>query len=157
MNAAYYMLVFDKATEVFLGHVGVGRDYTESGVGTVFALEAAIRYERELRLDDDVWITTRLLDHDHKLLHLQHAMHHGSAAARAATMELLLLHVAPSTRRGAPWPAIILERLDALATSHRMLASPEDERLKLRIRRTTSRAKSDAALATPKNGSRRDI
>ena len=76
MNVAYYMLVFDKATEVFLQQVGAGRAYTASGIGTVFALEACIKYERELRLGDEVRITTRLVDHDRKLLHLLHSMYH---------------------------------------------------------------------------------
>jgi acyl-CoA thioester hydrolase len=135
MNVAYYMLVFDKATEVFLKQLGAGRAYTESGVGTVFALEACIKYERELRLNDEVGITTRLVDHDRKLLHLRHSMHHQKSGARAATMELLLLHVDPSTRSGSPWPATILDRLERLFVSHRVLASPEDDQLKIRLRR----------------------
>lgn len=135
MNVACYMLVFDKATEIFLQQVGAGRGYTASGAGTVFALEACIRYERELRLGDEVRITTRLVDHDRKLLHLLHAMYHHGSGARAATMELLLLHVDPSSRRGSPWPAAILSRLETLSAAHRALASPEDDRLKIRIRR----------------------
>jgi len=135
MNVACYMLVFDKATEVFLQQAGAGRAYTESCAGTVFALEAYIRYERELGLGDDVRITTRLVDHDRKLLHLLHAMYHQQSGARAATMELLLLHVDPNTRRGSPWPQMILDRLERLIVSHRTLASPEDDRLKIRIRR----------------------
>ncbi|HZS85502.1 MAG TPA: thioesterase family protein [Stellaceae bacterium] len=137
MNVACYMLVFDRATEIFLQQLGAGRAYTASGAGTVFALEAYIRYERELRLGDEVRITTRLVDRDRKLLHLLHAMHHHASGARAATMELLLLHVDPSTRRGSPWPAPIRGRLKALMEAHRRLAAPEDERLKIRIRRTT--------------------
>ena len=61
MNVAYYMVVFDRATEAFLRQLGAGRDYTRSGEGTVFALEAVVKYERELRLYDTVRITTRLV------------------------------------------------------------------------------------------------
>jgi acyl-CoA thioester hydrolase len=135
MNVACYMLVFDKATEIFLQQVGAARAYTESGAGTVFALEANIRYERELRLNDVVRITTRLVDHDGKLLHLLHSMYHHPSDGRAATMELLLLHVDPISRRGSSWPAPILRRLERLFEAHRTLSSPDDDRLKIRIRR----------------------
>jgi acyl-CoA thioester hydrolase len=135
MNVACYMLVFDKATEVFLQQVGAGRAYTASGIGTVFALEACIKYERELRLNDEVRITTRLVDRDRKLLHLLHSMHHQKSGDRAAAMELLLLHVDPCARRGSSWPAATLDRLEKLFVSHRALASSKDDQLKIRIRR----------------------
>ena len=80
-------------------------------------------------------ITTRLVDLDRKLLHLLHSMYHHASGARAATMELLLLHVDPGSRRGSPWPAPLRERLEKLLDSHRLLASAEDERLKIRIQR----------------------
>lgn len=134
MNVAYYMVVFDRATEVFLKHVGAGREYTESGVGTVFALEANIRYEKELKLGEDVRITTRLVGRNAKLLHLLHAMYHVGTGNRAATMELLLLHIDPKIRRGSVWPANIAERLERIHTAHRELESPQDANLKIAIR-----------------------
>ena len=135
MNVAYYMVVFDRATEAFLHQLGVGRAYTASGAGTVFALEANIRYERELRLHDEVGITTRLVDHNGKMLHLLHAMYRQDSGERAATMELLLLHVDPGVRRGSPWPQHILERIAAVSEAHRVLASTGDAGLKIRIKR----------------------
>jgi acyl-CoA thioester hydrolase len=135
MNVAYYMVVFDRATEAFLQPLGIGRAYTESGTGTVFALEANIRYERELRLGDQVRITTRLVDHDGKKLHLLHSMLRLDSGERAATMELLLLHVGPKIRRGAPWPAGIAKRLGTVGEAHRVLATPDDAQHRIRIRR----------------------
>ena len=133
MNVAYYMVVFDKATEAFLQQLGIGRAYTESGAGTVFALEANIRYERELRLQEEVRITTRLVDHDRKLMHLLHSMRREGSGERAATMDLLLLHVDPVTRRSSPWPPEAREWIEAIAAAHSVLASPGDARLKIRI------------------------
>jgi acyl-CoA thioester hydrolase len=135
LNVAYYMVVFDRATEAFMRNLGAGRAYTDSGTGTVFALEANIRYERELHLNDPVGISTRLLDHNGKLLHLLHAMRHQETGLRAARMELLLLHVDPRTRRGSPWPSDILARIEAVRATHRALAAPGDAELKIRIRR----------------------
>ncbi len=134
MNVAYYMIVFDRATEVFLKQLGAGRAYTESGAGTVFALEANIRYEKELRLGDDVRITTRLVGRSAKLLHLLHAMYHIGTGDRAATMELLLLHIDPKVRRGSAWPTNLAARLEKIHGAHRALASPQDVNLKIVIR-----------------------
>ena len=135
MNVAYYMVVFDKATEIFLQQLDAGRVYTASGDGTVFALEANIRYERELHLDDTIRITTRLVDRNDKLLHLLHSMHRECSGERAAVMELMLMHVDPVTRRGTPWPLAIRQRLEAIAEVHAVLKSDEDARHRLKIRR----------------------
>ncbi len=134
MNVAYYMVVFDRATEVFLQQVGAGKAYTESGCGTVFALEANIRYEKELRLGDDVRITTRLVDRSAKLLHLLHAMYHIGTGDRAATMEILLLHVDPKVRRGSVWPTNLAERFERIHVAHRGLQGPQDANFKIGIR-----------------------
>jgi len=134
MNAAFYAVVFDRATEAFLGHVGAGQQYARSGTGTVFALEAIIRYEREVRVHDVVRITTRLVDRNARLVHLLHSMHLDATEERAATMELLLLHVDPATRRGSPWPEAVAGRFERLFVAHRVLAGQSDAALKIRIR-----------------------
>lgn len=137
MNVAYYMVVFDRATEAFLRQLGAGRDYTRSGEGTVFALEAVVKYERELRLHDTVRITTRLVARTGKLLHLLHTMYHAASEERASTMELLLLHVDPVRRRGTPWPAAIAGRVESVFAAHRALASADDAHHKIRVRPAT--------------------
>ena len=59
----------------------------------VFALEAHITYDREVRAGDPLRITTQILDHDAKRLHFFHAMYHGSEGWLASTNELIMLHI----------------------------------------------------------------
>ena len=40
MNVAYYVMVFDHATDVFLNGAGLGRDYRENTGSSVFVVEA---------------------------------------------------------------------------------------------------------------------
>jgi acyl-CoA thioester hydrolase len=57
-------------------------------------------------------------------LHYFHEMWHGEAGYLAATNELMSLHVSQVTRRGAPMPAEVLERLARIGVAHARLATP---------------------------------
>lgn len=125
MNMGYYLIAFDRATDTFCDQLGVGWAYAEHRLGMVFALEAHIVYERELRQDDPFRVVTQILAHDEKRLRLFHAMHHAAEGWRAAVNEVMLLHVDFDTRRAAPWPELTRQRLQAIAAAHAVLPRPE--------------------------------
>ncbi|MGQ0677776.1 MAG: thioesterase family protein [Rhodospirillales bacterium] len=126
MNLAYYVLAFDHATDRLLDHLGLGAAYKQSGRGSIFVLETHVVYRRELLAGDPMRFSTWLLGHDAKRLHFLHHMHHAGQGYLAATTELMALHVALDTRRGAPMPADAMAKLKALQAAHDRLPRPEE-------------------------------
>jgi acyl-CoA thioester hydrolase len=125
MNLAYYMLAFDHATDAFFDFVGLGVEYVKARAGSTFTLEGHITYDRELMLDAPLRVETQLLAHDAKRLHYIHFMYHAEEGYLASTNELISLHVSMETRRSAPMPDDVRERLDAVAALHDALPRPE--------------------------------
>ncbi len=125
MNIAAYITAFDQATDTLCDLLGVGPLYLEHNLGMVFVLEAHITYEREVRLGAPLRITSQILDHDAKRVHLFHIMYHADEGWLVATNELLMINVDHETRRAAPWPDETMRRLGLLAAAHKTLPWPE--------------------------------
>jgi acyl-CoA thioester hydrolase len=126
MNIGFYIVAFDHATDTFCEQLGVAWPYVEHRLGMVFILETHATFARELKSGDPLRVTTQLLAHDEKRAHFFHVMHHATEGWRAATNELLMMHVAYETRRAAPWPRETKSRLDRLALTHGWLARPSE-------------------------------
>jgi acyl-CoA thioester hydrolase len=124
MNMGYYLVVFDLATDEFFRWIGLGVEHRGSHRVTTFCLEAHVTYHREVREGDSLRFTTQLLSHDAKRLHYIHCMFHATDGYLAATNELMSLHVALETRRGAAMAPEILTRLAAILAAHDRLARP---------------------------------
>lgn len=90
----------------------------------VFAIEAHVTFDREVRAGDPLRITTQLLGHGAKRAHFFHSMYHGNKGWLAATNELIMLHVDFATRRSAPWRHETLHRLEAMKIAHQALPWP---------------------------------
>jgi acyl-CoA thioester hydrolase len=125
MNVGYYVVAFDQASDTLCEQLGVSWDYTRRELGMIFVLEAHVTYDRELMPDAPFRVTTQLLDHDEKRIHIFHAMYHAEEGYLAATNELAILHVDFKTRRAAPWPDETQSRLAAMAEAHGMLPWPD--------------------------------
>jgi acyl-CoA thioester hydrolase len=126
MNVAYYVLVFDYATDAFWNYLGIGEDYLKRTNNSTFALESHVTYQGEVRLGDTVRVTSQLLGVDAKRLHLLHRMFHAQKDYLAATLECVSLHVRLDTRRAAPFPADRQEFLERVVAAHRSLGIPEE-------------------------------
>ena len=124
MNMGYYLVVFDLATDEFMRWVGLDGEHRRTRRITTFCLEAHVTYHREVRAGDPLRFTTQLLAHDAKRLHYVHAMYHATEGYLAATNELMSLHVALETRRGATMAAEILTRLADVQAAHDVLPRP---------------------------------
>ena len=124
MNMGYYVVVFDLATDEFMRWVGLGADHRRTHRVTTFCLEAHVTYHREVREGDPLRFTTQLLSHDPKRLHYIHCMFHATDGYLAATNELMSLHVALETRRGAAMAPEVLARLAAIQDAHARLPRP---------------------------------
>lgn len=126
MNVAFYVLVFDHATDAFWDVLGIGLDYRERTGYSTFTVEAHITYDREVKEGDEVRCATQLLGFDDKRIHYFHRMYHAVDNYLAATTEILAVHVDLSIRRVAPMPDDIQSRLAAVMDAHRGLAAPDE-------------------------------
>ena len=126
MNVAYYVLVFDYATEAFWNYLGIGEEYLKRTGNSTFALESHITYQGEVKLGERVRVASQLLGVDAKRLHYMHRMYHADKGYLASTLECVSLHVSLTTRRGAPFPADRMAFLERVLTAHRRLALPAE-------------------------------
>jgi acyl-CoA thioester hydrolase len=104
MNLAYYVVVFDLATDALYKALDIGDDYREASGNSCFTAETHTLYEREVHLNDRLHIRTWLLGADRKRLHYFHEMFHTDSAERSAVQELMALHINMSVRRVSEFP-----------------------------------------------------
>jgi acyl-CoA thioester hydrolase len=124
MNLAYYVVLFDQATDTIYDALGVGNTYREATGNSTFTAETHTIYEREVRVGERVRITSHLLGADTKRLHYFHEMFHAEQGHRVAAQELLALHIDLRVRKTAPFPAELLERLKALVRARDGVSLP---------------------------------
>jgi acyl-CoA thioester hydrolase len=105
MNLAYYVVLFDQATDLLYDALGVGQAYRDVTGNSTFTAETHTLYEREVRVGERVQVTAHLLGADAKRLHYFHEMFHAEGGHRVAAQELIALHIDMSIRRVAPFPA----------------------------------------------------
>jgi acyl-CoA thioester hydrolase len=113
MNLAYYVVLFDQATDSMYDVLGVGQAYRDVTCNSTFTAETHTLYEREVRLGERVRVVPHLLGVDAKRLHYFHEMFHADEGHRVAAQELIALHIDLRVRRVAPFPPDLLERLQA--------------------------------------------
>src|SRR5437899_8188178 len=99
MNLAYFVVLFDYATDTLFEAIGIGREYKDATNHGTFVAETHNLYQRELLVGERVRVATQILGADGKRLHLAHEMFSLLGGRRAATQELLYLHIDLSARR----------------------------------------------------------
>jgi acyl-CoA thioester hydrolase len=125
MNLAYYVLLFDFATDAIYEAFGLGADYRANTNCGTFAAETHNQYVQELRVSERVRIVSQILAADARRVHLAHEMIRTSDGRRAATQELMYLHVDLGLRRVVPWPPWLWARLEEAAAAHAKLPRPD--------------------------------
>jgi len=111
MNLAYYVVVFDLATDKLYATLGIGDAYREETGNSCFTAETHTVYEREVRLGDRLRVHTWLLGADLKRVHYFHELFHVESGERSAIQELMALHIDMRIRRVAPFPEAQCEAL----------------------------------------------
>jgi acyl-CoA thioester hydrolase len=124
MNLAYYVLAFDKATDGLLDYLGLGEAYRRASNCSIYALEAHVTYDRELKLGAPLAIETQLIDADDKRLHFFHRMTHAEEGYLAATTELMALHVDLAQPKAVSLPPAARAAVERLLAAHRALPAP---------------------------------
>ena len=124
MNVAYYGIAFDHAVDLLFDGFGITADYIEHSLGSTFAVESHMTYQRELNEGDEFRVTAQLLAYDEKRIHQFQRLYHASEGYLVATAEWMNLHVDLAARRVCPWPGSILESIAAFSTSQPETALP---------------------------------
>lgn len=124
MNVAYYVLVFDHATDAVFDDLDLGEAYRGRSGCSVFVGEAHVTYEREVCVGDRLRVTSRVLGFDGKRIILYHEMDCDGAGGLVATNEVLCLHVDLTSRRTAPLPKAAVGRLERSAARDAGLPRP---------------------------------
>ena len=135
MNVAYYVLVFDRATDDFFDFMGLTAEYRAAENVSAFTAEMHVNYIREVQEGDEVYVTTQLLGYDEKRFHYFHRMYHAEQRYLAATSELLCLSVDMNQRRVTQMPSPILDRLAEIKQSHEKLPLPEQVGSVMKVKR----------------------
>jgi len=111
LNLAYYVVVFDQATDALYARLGVGDAYREATGFSCFTAETHTLYEREVHEGDKLLVKCWLLGCDSKRLHYFHEMFHAESRERSSVQELMALHIDMRIRRVAPFPPDVQEAL----------------------------------------------
>ncbi|MDQ0472448.1 thioesterase family protein [Labrys wisconsinensis] len=133
----YYAVIFAKAVDEFLEHVGLDADTRASTRRTIYTLETHVRFLREVKLGAPLAVTAQLLEVDAKRARLFLEMHDTARDILAATSEQLLMSIDQSGEqpRSAPWLETSAAILEDLARQHAGLPVPEAAGRGIAIRR----------------------
>lgn len=93
MNVAYYIHIFDIAADILLSKFNMAGDSAVVMKRSTFVVETHTTYNKELKLDDEVEIYLKHLDHDKKRIHYKVSMFHKDKKYLAATTEVLSLYI----------------------------------------------------------------
>lgn len=127
INAAYYVVVFDRyATDSLFEILGVGERAMEDHSETVFVLETHVTYLKELVLNQEFFVETRLTGHDHNKLQYVHWMYDKKSRDLVATNECLCLNVDVNSRKAKRFREETLSRMAAFASKHEESPLPPD-------------------------------
>lgn len=124
MNVAYYLLIFDHATDALWEAVGLGPAYRERTDCSTFGVECHMNWMSEVMAGDEVRCTTQLLGCDEKRMHYFHHMYHAGEDRLVSTIELMSLHVDLTTRKVCPLPDAVQGKLAEISATHAAMAVP---------------------------------
>jgi len=124
MNVGFYLLAFENATRAFFQHLDLSRAYRERSGCALFAAEAHLGFERELRAGTRLRFTTQLLGFAPRWLHCFHTLYEADRDRLAATNELLFVHVDLGSRRAVPLSPAHQRALAEIERAHATLGRP---------------------------------
>ncbi|GAB0115629.1 carnitine 3-dehydrogenase [Acidisoma sp. C75] len=132
MTEHRYLEVFGAATDRLLAHLGMDAAMLARGF-SYYTVETHLRHLGEMRLGEAYRVTTQLLGHDAKRLHLFHCLLHADGRI-VATAEQMLLHVDADARRAAAAAAEVIAAIERLAKTQEALPWPEAAGARIAIR-----------------------
>jgi acyl-CoA thioester hydrolase len=126
LNLAYYVVVFDLATDALYAALNIGDAYRESSGFSCFTVETHTLYEQEVHDGDRLLVRSWLLGADTKRLHYFHEMFHADSGERSAVQELLALHIDMRIRRVAPFSPEVYAALQQAVKTYAPTSLPKE-------------------------------
>ena len=126
MNVAYYVLAFDRASDVMFDRVGLGQAHREATNQGFFVVEAHVIYGREVLESDPLRFDGWVVEAGERKLRYFLEMFHAEKGYRAAAAEFLGLNVDLGTRRSVPFPGALRLRLEEAAARDRARGLPAE-------------------------------
>ena len=127
-NDSRYAQLSCDASDALLRLIGMDAEYLAGG-HSWYTAESHIIYVAESHANDAVHVTTQLLAHDPKRLHVFNRMYRtatGGPDTLIATGEHLYLHVDTAAGRVVPAPEAMLARISVIAEPHADLERPPE-------------------------------
>ena len=126
MGIRSYTKVFDQAAHLFYRYLGINRDSLRAGNGSIFALQEGSWFRREVMLGDPLLVESQLIDCDHNKVVLFHTLIQTRDNYIAAKNEIIEIHISMDTRKPAPFPQAIQDRLAEVMALHGKLERPAE-------------------------------
>ena len=125
MNDAAYALVFSRAGDRWMEHVGLGSKARKATGYTLYTLQIMLHYFREAKLGEPLSVTAQLLEFDDKRARLWMEVRSPFDGPVIAATEQLYLSVRQAEEtRAAPWRSESLALLKKMMKAHALLPVP---------------------------------
>ncbi|GLY09277.1 thioesterase family protein [Pseudobacillus badius] len=134
MNDAEYARVFSWAGFNWMEEVGFNDAFREKYQYTIFTLESHLCYLAEMKPKEALTVSIQVLDYDEKRVHFFFELF-GEGGKRAATCEQMLMGIDQNSRRPAPFPNELFQKIAALHAQQQALPKPKEAGRAIGIRR----------------------
>jgi carnitine 3-dehydrogenase len=126
MTESRYLEVFGDATDALLKTIGANLpEYLVKGY-SYYTVETHIMNKKEVRVGEPLRVSTQILKHDAKRIHLFHIIEHGESGVVLASAEQMLLHVNTKEGRACEAEEGVSRKLRRIAASHEGLEKPKE-------------------------------
>lgn len=115
LNEGWYVIIFCAATDALYDHAGADTAWRNESGCSLYTLEAHVRYLREVPVETELTIATRVLGLDHKRIHFVHEMERDGEVI--ATEEILAMCVDTRVGRSTAMSEDLQTRFRALCTT----------------------------------------
>ncbi len=123
MTDSRYVFVMGDAMDALYRLVGVDDPYRKAG-RMFYDVETHVKYAREAKAGEPIYITTQVLGVDEKRLHVFHRVQRRQDDLTIATGEQMHLHVDTAAAKAVPMAQTVRVKLERLRKAHSSLPSP---------------------------------
>ena len=125
LNLAYYVVIFDLATDAFYDTLEIGEYYRKLSNKSWFTAESHVCYLSEVFANEKIRCSTQLIDFDSKRLHYFHRMFRITDQVLVATNELLALHIDLTQRKVSGVTPTKLDNIQRMHKAHLCFDRPQ--------------------------------
>jgi acyl-CoA thioester hydrolase len=135
LRDAYYVLVASYAVDALMEHLGIDAPYRQRTHCTLYTLEQHVHYFHEVKQEDLIEVTVRIVAADAKRIHAEFHVGCARLSEPAASIELMLLHVEQAESvKSLAFPAEIARALESLQAASAGVAPAKRGSRKIELR-----------------------